>query len=77
MKDFLPHQPPHKPPPKNLPRGSIDEEGHLPFVEAARSAASFMDGCGEAGEARLLRDGTELILSKLVKVGVFRETSNI
>ena len=32
-----------------------------PFVEAARSAASFMDGCGEADEAQGILNGSNFV----------------
>ena len=36
-----------------------------PFVEAARSAASFMDGCGEAGEAQGILHGSNFVATSL------------
>ena len=36
-----------------------------PFVEAARSAASFVDGCGEAGEAQGILDGSNFVATSL------------
>ena len=36
-----------------------------PFVEAARSAASFMDGCGEAGEAQGILNGSNFVATSL------------
>ena len=45
------HQPPHTHPQRNPQGGGGCRRRPPPFVEAARSAASFMDGCGEAVEA--------------------------
>ena len=39
------------PPPEESTKGGGRRRRPPPFVEAARSAASFMDGCGEAVEA--------------------------
>ena len=48
---LLPHQPTHIHPERNPQRGGGGAKRRPPFVEAARSAASFMDGCVGAGEA--------------------------
>ena len=48
---LLPHQPTHIHPERNPQRGGRREAPPPPFVEAARSAAPFLDGCVWAGEA--------------------------
>ena len=40
-------------------------EAPRPFVEVARSAASFMDGCGEAGEAQGILNGSNFVATSL------------
>ena len=47
-----------------------------PFVEAARSAASFMDGCGEAGEAQGILDGSNFVATSLQLRSDFVATSS-
>ena len=43
---LLPHQPTHIHPERNPQRGRAPRSAAPPFVEAARSAAPFLDGCG-------------------------------
>ena len=47
---LLPHQPTHIQP-KGIHKGGASRSGAPPFVEAARSAAPFLDGCVWAGDA--------------------------
>ena len=47
-----------------------------PFVEAARSAASSMDGCGEAGEAQGILDGSNFVATSLQLRSDFVATSS-
>ena len=45
-------------------------------MEAARSAASFMDGCGEAGEAQGILDGSNFVATSLQLRSDFVATSS-
>ena len=45
-------------------------------MEAARSAASFLDGCGEAGEAQGILDGSNFVATSLQLRSDFVATSS-
>ena len=54
----IPCASPASPHQKESTKGAGRRRRPPPFVEAARSAASFMDGCGEAGEAQGILNGS-------------------